>query len=119
MNDEKKPFTVTDRRSFTAEGQSREDGPAQHPEPTEPEATEAKPTEAEAAEAEPAEAEPAEAAEAAEAEAAESEAKAEGAAGADVDDGADDAAVPPLPNGAHVAMNSPRTIPTMGSIQMT
>jgi len=76
MNDEKKPFTVTDRRHFTAEGQSREDGPAQHPEPTEPEATEAKPTEAKPAEAKSAEAKPAEA------KPAEAEAKAEGAAGA-------------------------------------
>ena len=45
MNDEKKPFTVTDRRQFTAEGQSRADAPAQEPKPIEPKPTEPKPTE--------------------------------------------------------------------------
>ncbi len=71
MNDEKKPFTVSDRRHFTAEGQSR------HDEPTEAEPTEAKATEPEATEPETAEPETAKA------KATEGEARPEGAAGGD------------------------------------
>jgi hypothetical protein len=36
MSDEKKPFTVTDRRHFTREGEVREDAPPPSPEPKAP-----------------------------------------------------------------------------------
>jgi len=46
MSDEKKPFTVSDRRHFTVEGETRSDAPEERPEaepPPQPEATQAPP----------------------------------------------------------------------------
>src|SRR5262245_40170741 len=40
MNDEKKPFTVSDRRHCTVEGEARSDAPEERPEPEPPPRTE-------------------------------------------------------------------------------